>query len=290
MENLYEKTKFILKKYKISANKSLGQNFLINDSVVDKIVESADVNKEDLIIEIGPGLGNLTEFLLQKAGKVIAIELDQRMLEILTDRFSMYNNFEIINEDVLKVDLNNLIKLNKNSEIKKVKIVANLPYYITTPIIMKLLEEKLDIETITVMVQKEVADRLIATPGEKLSGAITYCVYYYATSESVTIVENNSFIPEPEVNSEVIKLSIRKNAPINLLDEQKFFKLIKASFMQRRKTLINALVNGGILQNKDKAKKLFDDLKLDYNTRGESLSIEQFAEISNYIVKNENLN
>ena len=212
------------------------------------------------------------------------------MLEILTDRFSMYNNFEIINEDVLKVDLNNLIKLNKNSEIKKVKIVANLPYYITTPIIMKLLEEKLDIETITVMVQKEVADRLIATPGEKLSGAITYCVYYYATSESVTIVENNSFIPEPEVNSEVIKLSIRKNAPINLLDEQKFFKLIKASFMQRRKTLINALVNGGILQNKDKAKKLFDDLKLDYNTRGESLSIEQFAEISNYIVKNENLN
>ena len=286
MENLYNKTKFILKKYNISANKSLGQNFLINDSVVNKIVESAEITKNDLVIEIGPGLGNLTEFLLEKAGKVIAIELDQRMLEILNDRFSLYDNFEIINEDVLKVNLNELISKNKNSEIKNAKIVANLPYYITTPIIMKLLEEKLDIETITVMVQKEVADRLIAVPGEKLSGAITYSVYYYATSENVTIVENNSFIPEPEVYSEVIKLSIRKNPPVELLDENQFFKTVKASFMQRRKTLINALVNGGILKNKQDAKKLFDDLNMDYNTRGESLSIEKFAEISNYIVNN----
>jgi len=286
MENLYNKTKFILKKYNISANKSLGQNFLINDSVVNKIVESAEITKNDLVIEIGPGLGNLTEFLLEKAGKVIAIELDQRMLEILNDRFSLYDNFEIINEDVLKVNLNELISKNKNSEIKNAEIVANLPYYITTPIIMKLLEEKLDIETITVMVQKEVADRLIAIPGEKLSGAITYSVYYYATSENVTIVENNSFIPEPEVDSEVIKLSIRKNPPVELLDENQFFKTVKASFMQRRKTLINALVNGGILKNKQDAKKLFDDLNMDYNTRGESLSIEKFAEISNYIVNN----
>ena len=286
MENLYNKTKFILKKYNISANKSLGQNFLINDSVVDKIVESAEITKNDLVIEIGPGLGNLTEFLLEKAGKVIAIELDQRMLEILNDRFSLYDNFEIINEDVLKVNLNEMISKNKSSEIKNAKIVANLTYYITTPIIMKLLEEKLDIETITVMVQKEVADRLIAIPGEKLSGAITYSVYYYATSENVTIVENNSFIPEPEVDSEVIKLSIRKNPPVELLDENQFFKTVKASFMQRRKTLINALVNGGILKNKQDAKKLFDDLNMDYNTRGESLSIEKFAEISNYIVNN----
>lgn len=286
MENLYNKTKFILKKYNISANKSLGQNFLINDSVVNKIVESAEITKNDLVIEIGPGLGNLTEFLLEKAGKVIAIELDQRMLEILNDRFSLYDNFEIINEDVLKVNLNELISKNKNSEIKNAKIVANLPYYITTPIIMKLLEEKLDIETITVMVQKEVADRLIAIPGEKLSGAITYSVYYYATSENVTIVENNSFIPEPEVDSEVIKLSIRKNPPVELLDEDQFFKTEKASFMQRRKTLINALVNGGILKSKQDAKKLFDDLNMNYNTRGESLSIEMFAEISNYIVNN----
>ena len=155
---------------------------------------------------------------------------------------------------------------------------------------MKLLEEKLNIDSITVMVQKEVADRLTEIPGGKNTGAITYCVYYYATSESVIMVENDSFIPEPEVDSEVIKLSIRKKAPIKLLDEQKFFKLIKVSFMQRRKTLINALVNGGILQNKDKAKKLFDELKLDYNTRGETLSLEKFAEISNYIIESENSN
>ncbi len=288
MENLYEKTKFILKKYKISANKSLGQNFLINDTVVEKIVESADVSQEDLIIEIGPGLGNLTELLLEKAGKVIAIELDSRMLEILNDRFSMYNNFEIIHQDVLKVDLKELIKENKINRIKKVKIVANLPYYITTPIVTKLLEDELDIESITVMVQKEVADRLIATPGSKLSGAITYCVYYYATTECVTIVENNSFIPEPEVDSEVIKLNIRKECPVQLLDKNEFFKLIKTSFMQRRKTLMNSLINGKIIQSKEQAKKMFNDLKLDSNVRGETLTFEQFAQMSNYIINNKN--
>lgn len=288
MENLMNKTKFILNKYKLTANKNLGQNFLINDSVVEKIVESANVTKEDLIIEIGPGLGNLTEFLLEKAGKVIAIELDDRMINILNDRFSLYKNFEIINEDVLKVDLEKIIKQNKTEGFKYAKIVANLPYYITTPIIMKLLEEKLDIESITVMIQKEVADRLIATPGDKLSGAITYCVYYFATSESITVVENNSFIPEPSVDSEVIKLSIRKENPVDLLDEKEFFRLIKVSFMQRRKTLVNSLVNGGIISNKDEIKSLFDTLNLDYNVRGEKLTIEQFAQISNYLVKKNN--
>ena len=284
MDNLYNKTKFMLNKYKLSANKSLGQNFLINDEVVEKIVASADVNESDLVIEIGPGLGNLTEYLLEKAGKVIAIELDERMIQILQDRFSLYNNFELLNQDVLKVDLEKLIQDNKNEKIKNAKIVANLPYYITTPIIMKLLEEKLDIESITVMIQKEVADRLIAVPGSKLSGAITYCVYYYATSESVTIVENNSFIPEPAVDSEVIKLLIRKEHPVELKDESEFFKLIKVSFMQRRKTLINSIVNGGIVANKEEAKSLFDALGLDYNVRGETLTIEQFAEMSNYLV------
>ena len=284
MDNLYNKTKFMLNKYKLSANKSLGQNFLINDEVVEKIVASADVNESDLVIEIGPGLGNLTEYLLEKAGKVIAIELDERMIQILQDRFSLYNNFELLNQDVLKVDLEKLIQDNKNEKIKNAKIVANLPYYITTPIIMKLLEEKLDIESITVMIQKEVADRLIAVPGSKLSGAITYCVYYYATSESVTIVENNSFIPEPAVDSEVIKLSIRKEHPVKLNDESEFFKLIKVSFMQRRKTLINSIVNGGMVSNKGEAKELFDALGLDYNIRGETLTIEQFAEMSNYLV------
>lgn len=289
MESLYEKTKFILSKYKLSANKSLGQNFLINDGVVNKIIESADVSEGDLVIEIGPGLGNLTEYLLQKAAKVIAIELDDRMIEILKDRFSMYNNFEILNQDVLKVDLNSLIKEHKVSKIKKVKIVANLPYYITTPIIMKLLEDKLEIDSITVMVQKEVADRLIAKPGSKLSGAITYCVYYYATSECVAIVENNSFIPEPSIDSEVIKLLIRKENAVKLIDETHFFKLIKASFMQRRKTLINSIVNGGIVSSKEEAKKLFDELGLDYNTRGETLTIEQFAQISNYLITKNNV-
>ncbi len=284
MDNLYNKTKFMLNKYKLSANKSLGQNFLINDEVVEKIVASADVNESDLVIEIGPGLGNLTEYLLEKAGKVIAIELDERMIQILQDRFSLYNNFELLNQDVLKVDLEKLIQDNKNEKIKNAKIVANLPYYITTPIIMKLLEEKLDIESITVMIQKEVADRLIAVPGSKLSGAITYCVYYYATSESVTIVENNSFIPEPAVDSEVIKLLIRKEHPVKLNDESEFFKLIKVSFMQRRKTLINSIVNGGMVSNKEEAKELFDALGLDYNVRGETLTIEQFAEMSNYLV------
>ena len=284
MENLYNKTKFMLNKYKLLANKNLGQNFLINDEVVEKIVDSAEVNEEDLVIEIGPGLGNLTEYLLERAGKVIAIELDNRMIEILQDRFSLYNNFELLNQDVLKVDLDELIKNNKSEKIKNAKIVANLPYYITTPIIMKLLEEKLDIESITVMIQKEVADRLIAKPGSKLSGAITYCVYYYATAESVTIVENNSFIPEPAVDSEVIRLLIRNEHPVELEDESEFFKLIKVSFMQRRKTLINSIVNGGIVSNKEEAKRIFDELELDYNVRGETLTIEQFARMSNYLV------
>lgn len=280
MENLESKTKYIMRKYGISANKSLGQNFLINEEVVNNIVNASNISKEDLIIEIGPGLGTLTESLIQNAGKVVAIELDERMLRILNDRFSMYDNFEIINDDVLKVDLKELISMEKEKgNIKNAKIVANLPYYITTPIIMKLLEEKLDIESITVMIQKEVADRLIAVPGEKFTGAITYSVYYYAESESVMIVDNNSFIPEPEVQSEVIKLKIRKNPVIDISDEKLFFKIIKASFMQRRKTLINALVNGGIFKNKSEAIKVFDKLGFDYNVRGENLSIEDFSRL-----------
>lgn len=285
MENLETKTKYIMKKYGITANKSLGQNFLINEEVVNNIVSSSNICKDDLVIEIGPGLGTLTEELLQNAGKVIAIELDERMIKILKERFIAYNNFEIINEDVLKVDLQNLIKAEKQTNnLKNAKIVANLPYYITTPIIMKLLEEKLDINSITVMIQKEVAERLIAVPGEKLSGAITYCVYYYADSESIMIVENNSFIPEPDVQSEVIKLNIREKPVIDVKDEKVFFKLIKVSFMQRRKTLINSLVNGGIFKNKDEAKVVFEELGFDLNIRGENLSIQDFANLAEKIV------
>lgn len=281
MESAYNETNYILKKYNISANKSLGQNFLIDDEVIENIVNSAIVGEKDLVIEIGPGLGTLTNKLLEKAGKVIAIELDKRMIQILEDRFKLYSNFELINEDVLKVNLNELIKKEKNNEkIEKVKIVANLPYYITTPIIMKLLEDRLDIESITVMVQKEVAQRLTAKTGTRLAGAITYTVEYYSVANEVYIVKNNSFIPEPEVESEVIKLNLRNAPPVKVKSEQSLFKLIKASFMQRRKTFINGISNSKIA-DKEKIKQILNKLNLCENIRGEELSLEDFANITN---------
>lgn len=280
--NIYEETKFIMKKYGINANKSLGQNFLIDDEVVSKIVENANITNEDLVIEIGPGLGTLTNELLKKAKKVIVVELDERMIKILQDRFSLYENIEIINKDILKVNLNDLIlKEKQEMGIKSAKVVANLPYYITTPIIMKLLEEKSDIETITVMVQKEVADRLCETPGGKLSGAITYSIYYYAESEKVLKVPNTSFIPAPEVDSEVIKLKIRKEPPIQVKDEEKLFKIIKYAFMQRRKTLINALSQCDIFKNKEEIKNILESLGISEKIRGEALTMQDFADISN---------
>lgn len=288
MSNILEDTQFIMKKYKIRANKSLGQNFLINQNIVDKIVESSNVSKEDLVIEIGPGLGTLTKELLEKAGKVICIELDKKMIKILLDRFSLYDNFEIIHEDVLKVRLNKIIKEEKEKNgFKTAKIVANLPYYITTPIIMKLLEDRLDLESITVMVQKEVADRLIAIPGEKETGAITYSVYYYATSEGILEVPNDSFIPEPEVNSKVIKLTIRKEPPVEVKSRGVMFKIIKSAFMQRRKTLLNALTNTKVFMSKEEGLSILKDLNLDENVRAENLSLEDFAEITNKILVDE---
>ena len=288
MNSILEETKFLIKKYHINANKNLGQNFLIDDNAVDTIVSSAQISKDDLIIEIGPGLGTLTAKLLEKARKVIAIELDDKMVNILQDRFQFYDNFELCHEDVLKVDLKQLIyqeqqtQQNLNKNPYRVKIVANLPYYITTPIIMKLLEDKLPVESITVMVQKEVADRLTAIPGKKNTGAITYCVFYYCAPEEILLVPNSSFIPAPEVNSEVIKLKIRKKPPVELNNEELFFKVIKASFMQRRKTLLNGLANSGIA-TKEVLKKMLIDLGLNENIRGESLTIQQFAKISNYL-------
>lgn len=281
MENILEETKFIMKKYNIKANKSLGQNFLISEEVVRTIVDCSEIDKEDLVIEIGPGLGTLTKYLLEKAGKVICVELDNRMINILKDRFSLYSNFEIINEDVLKVDLKNLIgNEKKTGKIKKVKIVANLPYYITTPIIMKLLEEELELESITVMIQKEVADRLIAKPGEKNTGAITYSVYYYATAQGILEVPNNSFIPEPEVTSKVIKLNIRKEPSVMPKDKEKMFKVIKNAFMQKRKTLLNSLTNNKIFNSKLEGIKILNSLGINENTRPEELTLEQFSEIS----------
>ena len=280
--NLFEETKFLMKKYEITANKNLGQNFLIDESVIIDACDSANINKEDLVIEIGPGLGTLTKYILERAGKVICVELDDRMIDILKERFFLYENFEIINEDILKVDLHKLIKEEKNENIKNVKIVANLPYYITTPIIMKLLEERLDLQSITVMVQKEVAERLIAVPGEKFTGAITYSVYYYADSENVRVVDKSSFIPEPSVESEVINLKIRENPPVNVNNEELFFKLIKIAFMQRRKTLVNSLSNSGFIE-KNKIIEILKQLNINENIRAEKLSIQDFANIANKI-------
>lgn len=284
MNNVYNETKFILNKYGIHANKSLGQNFLINEEVINQIIEKAEIDEKDLVIEIGPGLGTLTSRLLEKARKVICVELDDRMITILNDRFKLYNNFELIHDDILKVNLNKIINENlfENNNIKKIKIVANLPYYITTPIIMKLLEEKLNITSITVMIQKEVADRLIAVPGEKNAGAITYSVYYYAEAEKVLDVENNSFIPEPSVTSTVIKLNIRKEPVIQIKDEKLMFRIIKQAFMQRRKTLVNALSNMDIFKSKEEIIRMLEDLNINTKVRGEALTIEQYAQITNY--------
>ena len=277
--NSLKETKFLINKYNIRANKNLGQNFLIDDNVINKIVEAADIGKEDLVIEIGPGLGTLTSLLLEKAKKVICIELDERMVEILTDRFKLYDNFEIIQDDVLKLDLKGLIKKNK-SEYRNVKIVANLPYYITTQIITKLLEDELDLESITVMIQKEVADRLIEVPGGKNTGAITYCINYYCETSSIIEVPKESFIPAPKVTSEVIKLTLRKTPPVKV-DKKEMFKIIKFAFMQRRKTLVNSLTNAKYFASKEEAIELLKKLEINENIRPEKLSLEEFAKISN---------
>lgn len=281
--SVLEETKYLMKKYKIKANKSLGQNFLIDDTVIEDIVGGASIGKDDLVIEIGPGLGSMTALLVEKAKKVICVELDKKMIEILNDRFIADDNIELINEDVLKLDLNKLIKQEKEqNEIKDVKIVANLPYYITTPIIMKLLEENLDIASITVMIQKEVADRLIEIPSGKNTGAITYTVYYYCECEKIREVENTCFVPMPEVTSEVINLKLRKEPAVKVENKKVFFNIIKSAFMQRRKTLLNALVNTGVFKSKEEGAEILRKLNLREDIRAEKLTIEDFARICNY--------
>jgi 16S rRNA (adenine1518-N6/adenine1519-N6)-dimethyltransferase len=282
--NLVKETKFIMDKYNITASKSLGQNFLIDEDAVNGIVDSSNVCKDDFIIEIGPGLGTLTARLLEKAGRVTCIELDKKMVNIVKDRFALYENFSVINEDVLKVDLQSLIKENlEKYNLKQAKVVANLPYYITTPIIMKLLEDRLNLAEITVMVQKEVANRLTEIPGQKESGAITYGIYYYTEPSLVLDVSRNCFIPAPEVDSAVIKLDILKEPRVKVSNEELFFKIIKASFMQKRKTLVNGLCNGNIFSSKEEAIKMLEDLGFDSQVRGERLTIEDFAKICDYI-------
>ena len=280
--DLSQETKFIMKKYNITANKNYGQNFLIDESVVNGIIENADITKNDLIIEIGPGLGTLTSRLLENAGKVICVELDKNMIKILNDRFSLYKNFELINNDILKIDIEKLIK--QNSEYKNFKVVANLPYYITTPIIMKLLENKLNLNSITVMVQKEVAQRLAEKPGGKNTGAITYTINYYTNPKIVINVSKNCFIPSPKVDSSVIKLEILKKPKINVINEELFFKIIKSAFIQKRKTLINSLSNNGIA-DKITLENILLKLNIDTKIRAEQLTLDDFANITKCLSK-----
>ena len=284
--NLYQETKFIMNEYNITANKGYGQNFLVDENIVSSIVEKADVNKDDLIIEIGPGLGTLTALLLEKAGKVVCIELDPKMITVLKDRFALYDNFELIINDVLKEDLKSIIEKNLSAlGLKKAKVVANLPYYITTPIIMKLLEDKLNLESITVMVQKEVAERLAEEPGGKDTGAITYSIHYYTNPEIVIDVPNDSFVPAPKVDSAVIKLEVLSTPKIHVENEAIFFKVVKAAFLQKRKTLINSLSNSKIA-DKETLENMLNTMNIDLRIRAEKLSLEQFGQIADYLVNN----
>ena len=282
--NIKKETHFILDKYGIRADKSLGQNFLVNQDAIDGIIAASKVGKTDYVIEIGPGLGTLTAELLAQAGFVTCIELDNKMIDILQDRFKMYSNFELIHDDVLKVDLQDLIIQNlEKHKLKNVRIVANLPYYITTPIIMKLLEEKLNLTSITVMIQKEVAQRLTAIPGSKESGAITYSIYYYTEPKFNLDVDKSSFIPKPKVDSSVITLNILLEPRVNVKNPEFMFRIIKASFMQKRKTLVNGLVTGGIVKDKLKAEEMLMNLGFSKDIRGEKLTLEEFARISDYL-------
>ena len=271
--SLKEENFNIMRKYNIKAQKKYGQNFLINEEVLDKIIKSADIKNEDLVIEIGPGLGNLTKRLCEKAGHVIAIEIDKNMVDILTAEYSYLTNLEIVNMDIMECDLDSIIKKYPD---KKVKVVANLPYYITTPIIMKLLEEELNIELIEVMVQKEVAQRLCATPGHSDFGAITLAVDFYTNSEYMFTVPSGDFLPSPNVDSAVVRMEVIKNK-IEVVDEDLLFKIIKASFLMKRKTLLNSLGNAKILGiDKIALEKILNDLNLSLNSRAENLSIDDY--------------
>lgn len=259
--------------------KKFGQNFIIDENIIENTLNLINLDKDTLVIEVGPGAGSLTYKLASRAKKVICYEIDTTLKEILSTNLHDFDNVDIIYEDFLKRDV---LKDLANEDYKKLYVVANLPYYITTPIIMKLLEERLDLQSITVMVQKEVAERLIAVPGEKFTGAITYSVYYYADSENVRVVDKSSFIPEPSVESEVINLKIRENPPVNVNNEELFFKLIKIAFMQRRKTLVNSLSNSGFIE-KNKIIEILKQLNINENIRAEKLSIQDFANIANKI-------
>ena len=274
----------ILNKYKFVFQKKFGQNFLIDEHVLSKIIRSAEITEDDFVVEIGPGIGTLTQYLAASAREVAAIEIDDALIPILKDTLSAYDNVTVIHEDVLKVDLCKLAE-EKNGG-KPIKVVANLPYYITTPIIMGLFENHVPVESITIMVQKEVADRMKTGPGSKDYGALSLAVQYYAKPELVANVPPNCFMPRPRVGSAVIRLTRHTEVPVEAEDERLMFQIIRASFNQRRKTLVNGLGNAPELHiPKEMTTEVLDEMGLSASVRGEALTLEQFAELSNRILE-----
>ena len=274
----------ILQKYNFTFQKKFGQNFLIDTHVLDKIIRAAEITKEDMVLEIGPGIGTMTQFLAEAAGKVVAVEIDKNLIPILSDTLSAYENVTIINEDVLKLDIQKLA--NEENQGRPIKVVANLPYYITTPIIMGLFENHVPVESITVMVQKEVADRMQTGPGNKDYGALSLAVQYYAEPYIVANVPPNCFMPRPKVGSAVIRLTCHEQPPMEVKDERLMFDIIRASFNQRRKTLANGLNNSDKLSfSKEEITEAIESLGKGSSVRGEALTLEEFAELSNYLWK-----
>ena len=261
---------------------SFGQNFLIDTRVLEEIIDAAEITKDDFVLEIGPGIGTMTQYLCEAAREVVAVEIDTNLIPILKDTLSAYDNVEVLNQDILKVDIASLAKERNND--KPIKVVANLPYYITTPIIMGLFESHVPIDSITIMVQKEVADRMQEGPGSKEYGALSLAVQYYAKPEIVVNVPPSCFMPQPKVGSAVIRLTRHEQSPVEVEDEKLMFQVIRASFNQRRKTLANGLNNfGGFGLSKEEIQSCIEELGVPVNIRGEALSLEQFAELANII-------
>ena len=272
----------VLQKYDFVFQKKFGQNFLIDTHVLDKIVSAAEITKEDVVLEIGPGIGTLTQYLAYQAKEVIAVEIDKALIPILQDTLSAYDNVTILNEDILKVDINRLVE--EKNQGKPIKVVANLPYYITTPIIMGLFESHVPVASITVMVQKEVADRMQVGPGTKDYGALSLAVQYYAEPYIVANVPQNCFMPRPKIGSAVIRLTRHEKPPVEVKDEKLMFRLIRASFNQRRKTLANGLKNDSSLPyTKEVVEKAIADCGFSPTIRGEALTLEEFAKLANYL-------
>lgn len=272
----------VLQKYNFNFQKKFGQNFLIDTHVLDKIISAADITKEDMVLEIGPGIGTMTQYLAEAAGKVIAVEIDKNLIPILEDTLSGYDNVRVINEDVMKLDIPKLAK--EENEGRPIKVVANLPYYITTPIIMGLFEKHVPLHSITVMVQKEVADRMQTGPGNKDYGALSLAVQYYAKPYIVANVPPNCFMPRPKVGSAVIRLTCHEEPPVEVEDEKLMFDIIRASFNQRRKTLVNGLNNSNLFDfPKEKILAAVESLGKGVSIRGEALSLEEFAALSNFL-------